>query len=418
MPLVKSAHRTGRQPSPAVVTAREARLLLLGAQGLLADPARLATASSLQRLIKQMGFVQIDTINVVERAHHLTLFSRLQGYDPSLLARLLEKRRTLFEHWTHDASIIPLEWFGQWRYRFDRYKSRVRRNAWWRERLGKNPDALLDEIRSRIERDGPTLSRDFERDRDLPKEASDGWWGWKPQKAALEHLWRAGELAVVRRENFQKVYDLTHRVFPDHHALPPPSEDEHVDWACSSALERLGVGTPAELAGFWNAVDFGQARRWCEARSREGGIEPVLVGPMDGSTVPSPAGPRVSYALRDWRRRVKRLPDPPETMRLLSPFDPVVRDRHRLRRLFGFEYTFEAFTPAPRRVHGYYVLPVLQGDQLVGRIDPKLHRERGVLEVKGVWWEPGVRPTRARRAALEGAVGQLAAFVGARTIAW
>jgi uncharacterized protein len=400
------------------VSARQARLLLLGAQGLLADPCRPATASCLYRLIEQMGFVQVDTINVVKRAHHLTLFCRLHGYEPSMLAGLLERRRTLFEHWTHDASVIPVQWFRQWRYRFDRYKSRVRRNAWWRERLGENPDALFDEIRSRIERDGPLLSRDFERAGEDPPTTQDGWWGWKPQKAALEHLWRAGELAVARRENFQKVYDLTHRVFPDHHALAPPGEDEHVDWACSSALERLGMATPAELAGFWNAIDVAQARRWCEARSREGGVESVIVESAEGSTVPPAARPRPSYAVLDWRKRLRRLPDPPETMRLLSPFDPVIRDRHRARRLFGFEYTFEAFTPGSKRVYGYYVLPVLRGDRLVGRIDPKLHRERGVLEVKGAWWEPSVKPTKADRSALEDAVGRLAAFVGARTIAW
>lgn len=414
---MRGAVRTRKEAPPTVVSAREARRLLLGAQGLLADPSRPATALRLLRLIWRMGFVQLDTINVVERAHHLTLFSRLHGYEPSLLTRLLETRK-LFEQWTHDASVIPVEWFGQWRYRFDRYKSRIRHNAWWQERLGENADAVLEEIRSRIERDGPLLSRDFQRTEDAPRPVGDGWWGWKPQKAALEHLWRAGELAVTRRESFQKVYDLTQRVFPEHHALPAPGEDEHLDWACSSALERLGIATPAELAGFWNAVDLAQARRWCEAKSREGRIEQVIVEPLEGPTVSSVTRPRPSYAIHDWRTRGKRWPDPPETMRLLSPFDPVIRDRDRVRRLFGFEYTFEAFTPAPRRIHGYYVLPVLQGDRLVGRIDPKFHRARGLLEVKGSWWEAGVRPTRANRAALEDAVERLAAFVGARTIKW
>jgi uncharacterized protein YcaQ len=197
-----------------------------------------------------------------------------------------------------------------------------------------------------------------------------------------------------------------------------PGEDEHLDWACSSALERLGVATPAELAGFWHAADFTQVGRWCKAKSSEGKIEPVMVEPMEGAANAPTTRPRLAYALHDWRKRVKRSPEPPEKMRLLSPFDPVVRDRNRLRRLFGFEYMFEAFTPGSKRVHGYYVLPVLQGDRLVCRLDPKFHRERGVLEVKGVWWERGVKPTRAARLNLEHAVERLAAFVGARTVDW
>src|SRR5882672_9549266 len=188
------------------VSCDAARRLLLGAQGLLDDPAARATQRRVQELIERMGFVQIDSINVVERAHHLTLASRLDGYRHAMLASLLESERLLFEQWTHDASAIPTAWFPHWRHRFDRARRRIRANAWWRERMGPRPQRILDEVLARIERDGPLQSRDFD-DRKDPDDgganatsaagAEQGWWSWKPQKAALEYLWRTGELSVA-----------------------------------------------------------------------------------------------------------------------------------------------------------------------------------------------------------------------------
>jgi uncharacterized protein YcaQ len=217
-------------PAPRV-SAAQARLLLMGAQGLLSDPERAATPAALFELVRRMGFVQLDSINYVERAHHLTLFSRLFNYRREHLARLLERERSLFEHWTHDASAVPTEWFAHWKPRFERAAPRIRASYWWRERLGDDAERYIDAVRERIHREGPLRSQDFEHERG----ASSPWWGWKPQKAALEYLWHTGELMVVRRENFQKVYDLTERVFPELHRAPAPPEEEHTEWACSTA---------------------------------------------------------------------------------------------------------------------------------------------------------------------------------------
>jgi uncharacterized protein len=392
------------------ITTETARRLLLDAQGLLADPARRTTPKVVHSLIEQMGFVQIDSINVVERAHHLTLFSRLDEYRPAMFAGLLEKKRSLFEHWTHDASAIPSQWFSHWRHRFDRYRTRIRRNAWWRARLGENPDAVIDAVRERIAQDGPLLSKDFEHNRNGKALPENGWWGWKPQKAALEHLWRAGELAVAGRVNFQKVYDLTHRVLPELHGMPASDARTHLDWACRSALERLGFATPAEITAFWHAVDLSTARRWCEEKRNSGEVVEVLVDSQDSDK------PKRMFALPDWERRTKRLSDPPERVRLLSPFDPVLRDRKRTKRLFDFDYSFEAFVPAPKRRYGYYVLPILEGDQLIGRLDPKFHRDRSVLEIKGLWLESRAKATKAQRRGIEAAVERLAGFIGAESI--
>jgi uncharacterized protein YcaQ len=395
-----------------IISAREARLLLLGAQGLLDRPDRRATASALYNLIERMGFVQIDTINVVERAHHLTLASRLDGYRHAMLARLLENDRLLFEHWTHDASAIPTKWFAHWWTRFETSRGRIEANAWWKQRMGDNARTIIDEVLRRIERDGPLLSRDFEHAREEGEPVENGWWGWKPQKAALEYLWRTGALMVARRVNFQKVYDLTSRVLPEHHRLPRAEEQERIEWACSSALERLGVATPSELAAFWRAIDIPSARRWCERACQEGRIVEVMVEAADRSQ------PRKAFAEVDWERRLRDRDEAPQRIRLLSPFDPVLRDRTRTQRVFNFDYRFEGFVPAAKRHFGYYVLPMLEADQLIGRVDPKFDRQRGELVIRRMWWEPGIRKTRARRRELEAALDRLASFIGAERLSF
>jgi hypothetical protein len=393
-----------------LVSAAEARRLLLGAQGLLDRPERRAIVATVYDLIERMGFVQIDTINAVERAHHLTLFSRLDGYRHAMLARLLERDRSLFEHWTHDASAIPTKWFPHWRKRFEGARARIQAHAWWRERMGDNPQGVVDDVLRRVEREGPLLSRDFEIDPGHRNGSisGGGWWGWKPQKAALEYLWRSGELMVLRRVNFQKVYDLTHRVLPEHHGQPCPDEHERVEWACATAMQRLGVATPAELAAFWRAIDIPAARRWCAQARQEGRLVEVMVESADDSK------PRKAFASADWPANIGQLNEPPRQLRLLSPFDPVLRDRRRTLRLFNFDYRFEGFVPAAKRRYGYYVLPMLEADQLVGRVDPRFDRERGELMINRVWWERGIRPTRARQRALSEALDRLADFIGAQ----
>jgi uncharacterized protein YcaQ len=215
---------------------------------------------------------------------------------------------------------------------------------------------------------------------------------------------------VARRDGFQKVYDLTERVFPAQHAALRPDEGAHTEWACRTALERLVIATPKELAEFWDAIDIARAKRWCEEAVRAGSIIPVGVESSDTGKL------KESYAAVDWERKLKSLPPPPERLRLLSPFDPVLRDRARARRLFGFDYRFEAFVPEPKRQYGYYVLPILEGDKLVGRLDPKFERSEGLLRVRQIYWEPRVRLTGLRRKGLMEALERLARFIGARRI--
>ncbi len=398
-------HLLPRRAVP-IVNASTARRLFFGAQGLLDDPARRATPAVTRRLVKKLGYVQIDSINVIERAHHLILASRLDGYEPRMLHRLLEKNRTVFENWTHDASVIPSEWLGHWRIRFDRFRARARTSTWWQQHFSATQDQVMTHVIDRITREGPLKAADFQGG----DTKAGAWWDWKPQKAALEILWRSGTLAISARENFHKVYDLTERVLADFVDLPVPGDREHVHWACTTAIDRLGIATPGQIVRFLHAVTPAQARDWCTTKTAAGELIEVEVATADGGR------PWRGLARPDWQRRASRLAPPPGRIRLMSPFDPILRHRTRAARLFGFDYRFEAFVPAAKRRYGYYVLPILEGDRLVGRLDPKLHRDRGDLQIRGLGWEPGVRPTRARMSALRAALGRLARLVGADSV--
>ena len=391
--------------TPERIPAAAARRLFMGAQGLLDDPARRATAPVLEALVRRLGFVQMDSIQVVARAHDLTLGSRLDAYRPDHLKALLEARRSLFEAFTHDASAVPTGWFAHWKPRFRRDRDRLAAHRWWQRHFqGTDAERVMADVLARITAEGPLGSADFEH-----PERRGPWWDWKPQKAALDVLWRCGELLVAGRDGFEKRYDLAERVLPGAAALPEPDPAAQVAWACGTAAQRLQVFTPRELAAFWDAVSPAEARAWCEAQVRRGALVPVRVARADGSEAGACAAP-------DWRRRLAACPEPPDRARLLCPFDPVLRDRARAQARFGFDYRFEAFVPAARRRHGYYTLPILEGDRFTGRLDAKLHRGPGLLEVRGLWWEPGIRVTGGRRRALAAALERLARLAGGTDI--
>lgn len=387
------------------LTAAQARCLFMSAQGLASNPDRAAGPAALERLIDQLGFVQVDSIICIERAHHLTLRTRLSGYRKAHLQTLLE-RRVLFEHWTHDASVIPSRWLEHWEHRFKRVRARTSATAWWSDRIGPDAATVCRAVKGRIRREGPLRSADFKH----PPTGSTGWWQWKPAKAALDYLWRSGALAVSRRDpaSFQKWYDLRERVLPKARAS---SAKAHRQWACGEALDRLGTATPAELAAYFRAIPVGEARSWCAAGLADGSLRAVDVQRLD-STRPVRCVARPGVLGRADRAAKAPVLRDDCRIRLLCPFDPVVRDRARLKRLFDFDYRFEAFVPAAKRVYGYYVLPMLEGDQLVGRVDLKTDRQAGVLRVQGLWWEAGVRATRVRRRMLDAELESLATFVG------
>lgn len=227
---------------------------------------------------------------------------------------------------------------------------------------------------------------------------------------ALEYLWRTGALSVCRREGFFKVYDLTERVIPTAHFSINPSVAETVDWACNAALDRLGFATSGEIAAFWETVTPAEAKSWCNAAIKQGALIEIEVEPADGSR------PRRSFARPDVFERVDEAPRPPGRIRILSPFDPALRDRKRAERLFDFHYRIEVFVPAHKRIFGYYVFPVLEGDRLIGRIDMKCERDAGVLRVRAYWPEAKAALSKGRLGRLETALERMARFAGCEQV--
>ena len=392
-----------------IISNAQARRVLLNLQGLGELPQR-SSARAVQTVVQRLGYVQIDSINVLERAHHLILGARLAQYRHEHFTHALEKSRGLFEHWTHDASAIPTKWFAHWKHRFARYNQRVERSTWWREQFRGDAAPILRRTLARVRREGPLRTRDFE----APLgHKSGGWWQWHPEKAALEHLWRSGRLAIARRERFEKVYDLVERVLPQAIEQSKSSEGAHVEWACHEAINRLGIASAREIANFFSAITHAQANAWCELSLRQGELVQVIVAPSTKRGVVATNKPAKFFALPNWREfahetQVNR-------MILLCPFDPVVRDRARLLRLFHFDYRFEAFTPAVKRKHGYYVLPLLQGDEMVGRADLQFDRQRGALVVRGLWWMNSLGNTAKRKRQLANALDGLSQQIGADT---
>ena len=379
-----------------------ARHLFLDRHALSTRPVSPVTEADVHTLIHKLGFVQLDSVNAVERAHHMILYSRQNGYAREMLNTLHHNNRDLFEHWTHDASLIPMEFYPHWHHRFRAARSRLDHPR-WAARIGPDADKVIARVRRHIRKHGPSMARDFE------DKGGGGWWGWGPSKTALEYLWRTGELAIARRDGFEKVYDLAERVIPDELRKARPTRRQTVDWACETALARLGFATPTELAKFLDLVEIAEAKDWAKRAIKRGEIVQLSVTGHDGSR-------HHVFAPADIEARLETLPPPHEGVRFLSPFDPAIRDRKRAKRLFGFDYTIEIFVPEKKRKYGYYVLPLMEGDRFIGRADLKVHRDEDRLEVKGFWPEDGVKMTKARIAATGDALADLARFTGVSRI--
>lgn len=374
-----------------------ARALWLASHGLATAPTGPLDTLS---LIKQLGFVQLDTIQVVSRAHHHILWSRNQNYREHMLEPLLSKDRAVFEHYTHDASVLPMEYLPLWQRQFRRKKEQVSRSSWF----GKHLDpGLIEDVLRRIAQEGPLSTRDFE----TKIKGEKAMWSRPPHKMVLDYLWYSGELATSHRDQFTKFYDLTERVFPQN--LPAYSDEEQIDGLCTMALDRLGFGTLSEIRKFWDACSVAEVKDWAD-RKRADLIE-VRVQGADGSWSDALACPEIEQRITDVKEPTSRL-------RILNPFDPAIRDRVRLARLFGFEYTVEMFVPAAKRKWGYYVYPLLEGRRFVGRIEAKGERKSGSLTLTKYWTETERLRTDKRAAKLDAELKRLAKLAGLERADW
>ncbi|HHS9738576.1 TPA: winged helix-turn-helix domain-containing protein [Raoultella ornithinolytica] len=379
---------------------KEARHLHLAAQGLLKKPRRRARASDILSTIQQMSLLQIDTINVVARSPYLVLFSRLGSYPQSWLEDALRSGE-LMEYWAHEACFLLRSDFALVRHRMltpDNMGWKYHK-AWMTEHA--------DDIRLLLEhiaQNGPVRSADFEH----PRKGASGWWEWKPHKRHLEGLFTAGKVMVVERRNFQRVYDLTHRVMPhwddERDALTQPQAEALM---LRNSARSLGIFRPQWLADYYRLRQPALPTllaSWQE----EGTVVPVKVEELGdmwlhhealGQLESAPGGKLAA-----------------SHSAVLSPFDPVVWDRKRAEQLFNFSYRLECYTPAPKRQYGYFVLPLLHQGKLVGRMDSKVHRKTGVLEVFSLWLEEGIRVTSGLEKGLLRAIEEFAIWQSAQRI--
>ncbi len=360
-------------PDTLHLSASAARAVAIAAQGLDKRPKK-ATRSAVLDAIRRMNALQIDTISVVNRSPYFVLWSRLGHYKPQWIDELLAEGQ-LFEYWSHEACFLPIEDFALYRHRMLGAEDMGwRYNRAW----AKKHSDIMEKTLAFVRDNGPVRSADFRR----TGGQKGGWWEWKPEKRALETLFSAGELMIARRHNFHRVYDIRERVLPSWSDDQLPSPDQVYRQLVLKAVRALGIAPARWIPDYF--------------RTKKADTLPhitALVG----------EGQLVSARVEGWTEEVYVHPDNlpavhkaiagklrPSLTTLLSPFDPLVWHRERALHMFGFDYRIECYTPAPKRRYGYFVLPVLHHNNLVGRLDAKAHRSTGIFEVKALYTEPGV----------------------------
>lgn len=371
---------------PEAISLAEARIRALQATGLL-QPVR--GRQKMAALIQHLGYVQIDAISVIERAHHHVLWSRVADYQSSWLNQLLEDRQ-VFEYWGHAASYLP---FADYRYYLPLMQNFVQRSKWASQRMAAHGH-LIPDILARLADEGPLATRHFEQS----KRPGAGWWNWKPAKIALELLYWQGQVMVSKREGFDKVYDLTERVLPADLDTRPANPEELAQFCVHKALQAYGLAQFKEISKHLPLSRPENLKQALAAGIEAGQITPLR---LEGSH-------SEFYALS--QTLAQPLPALSQRVHLLSPFDNLVIQRSRFKQLFGGDYQFEAYVPAAKRRYGYFCLPLLLGDQLLGYLDCKAHREAQRLEVRQATW---LRDLKAReRKAIQAELAHFARFNG------
>ncbi len=347
--------------------------------------------------IGALGYIQIDTINVIERAHHLALFTRCQGYSPDHLHQLQSQDRAVFEYWAHAMCYLPM---ADYRFYRPHMESFPRRSDWYRQ-ITKKHGRLAAKVLARVRDEGPLGTSDFE---DTRAQKRGAWWDWKPAKAALEMLYYRGDLMIRERRGFERVYDLTERVLPPGLDLAAPGRAEVQDFFARRALAALGPATQRDID---RHITVGGRLAPAVAQLCESGeAQEVRV---EGSAKPH-------YALVSDLAGIDEPAAAQDQVRLLSPFDNSIILRDRVKHLFGFDYTLECYVPAAKRKYGYFCLPVLWRENLVGRIDLKADRQGKALRVQSLHFERGFRPDAEFLAALAATLGRWRAFHGCDTV--
>ena len=380
--------------SPIPITREHVKRLAVYKQGLhqrppADDPARL------KRVIERIGLLQLDSISVVARSHYLVMLARAGVFDPADLDALLDDG-FLFESWSHAMCQIPFAhypWFRPWIAQRHRHETR-----WKLERLGDDFPDIVDSVLELVRERGPLSSKDIEGERRGPG----GWWSWKPAKVALEYLLYRGELMVSHRVNFQRYYDLSERVLAGRQYAPDKTLDDYRRWTIASGLRHLGIATVNQVADYYRQYKRGAAEYLGEMLKSGEALPVAVEGWGDDAFIHRDDLP----LLEDIHAGKHQ----PELTVFLSPFDNLFWDRERDAMLWDFDYTIEVYTPKAKRKYGYYVMPILQGPELIGRIDPKVDRKRRRLIFHALYLEKGVKYSAALSRGLIEAIEEFMIF--------
>ena len=361
----------------------DARKLFLHSQGLYGHDFGKKKAGVLN-LVEHLGYVQIDTISVVERAHHHTIFTRVRDYQKSHLDELMDDR-LIFEYWSHAAAYLPMR-----DYRFSLPRKKLfadGKQHWFHD---KKP---IKYVYDRIKAEGPLQSKDFEE-----KKANTGWYEWKTTKQALEQLFMEGKLMVAGRKNFQKVYDLTESVLPRGTDTKMPTEKEMAEHLILSAIRANGLVAEHEIA-YLRKGHKEKVQKALKHLLKEGVVIEIGIDKVKEAYYTSPDTFSLLGDIKPTRK-----------VHILSPFDNSVIQRRRLQTLFDYDYTIECYVPAAKRIHGYFCLPILYGDRFVGRMDCKAERSKAELIIQKLWLEEGFEPSALFLKALAKSTDEFAAF--------
>jgi len=390
-----------------MVSKNAARAFALKKQG-FNYPRTVVNKKRLLKVLRELGCVQIDSINVVERSHYLAFWSRVGNYKKQLLDNLLSHDRKVFEYWAHAASIVPIEYY---RYFIPAMKERqkvVRSKAknWLKKDAG-----LVDTVLQRIKRDGPLSSKDFKSEH--KGKSNSGWWSWKPAKYALELLYDAGILMVSRRENFQRYYDLTENVLPSNIDIDEPTQEEQQRFFLTKTLDAWGLAKPKDISQYfysWSTktnLGVKALTNIINELAKEDVIKSASIEGCNDQYLMLTKDTRSLKETTDLAREA-------HSVTLISPFDNLTWSKPRTKDLFDFQPTLEVYLPRKTRKFGYYALNILFDNQIVGRLDPKIHRDHARLEIRALEMQQNFRITEEFAVELASALKDFMVFNGAK----
>lgn len=358
------------------ISSYTARKLALSQQGLLSAKPKFGRGKkAVLKAIEHLGYVQIDAISVIQRAHHHTLWSRVPGYQPKFLHQLLTKDQKIFEYWSHAASFLPMKDYPY--YVPVMHSIRKKEKHWYRVE-----DTLKDQVLKRIETEGPLYARNFE----TPASNSNEMWGWKPAKQALHELFMEGKVAVISRDRFQRKYDLAERVIPYYQPASVKTSagnqeqqiKSYIRHRCLQAIRAQGIVSIPEIR-YQRPISASQIHEVLDHQVSKGKLLKVTVEKSD-------------YEYWSMPELFEEIPTKVyKQINLLSPFDNAIIQRKRIRELFNFDYQTEIYYPVNKRRYGYFSLPILYGTDFIGRMDPKAFRDKRVLQINNVALEPNVK---------------------------